>query len=156
LSERSTRGETASQPTDQEIALRVASNRRVSNMTALGCLGIVAYVAATPQGPHRAVIVAIAVFGVVAGITLRLLLPAEKISRGKLREPLLLFWNFLLISGIGAMTMLDGEQPADDPLRHPAAAGRALLPPVRDARGRIHGCIDLPRSRVPLRGRAQL
>ena len=77
-------------------------------MAALGCLGILAYVLATPGGPNRGLIAIGAGVGAVAGIGFRLFLPAEKISRSKLREPLLLLWNLLLVGGIGAFAMLDG------------------------------------------------
>jgi diguanylate cyclase (GGDEF)-like protein len=108
LTKRSTSGETASQPTDQEIALRVASNRRTSNISALACLGVLAYLFSTPQGPHRTALAIIAASGAAAGIGIRLFLPAEKISRSNLREPLLLLWNFLMVAFVGVFAMLDG------------------------------------------------
>jgi len=107
LSERSTSGDNASQPSEQEIALRLATVRVGVGMTLIVTLGAVAYALVTWERPHRSVVLAafaLALLGVIVVNSL----PVERIVRSRWREPFFAAWSCADVVLIAAITAADG------------------------------------------------
>lgn len=103
----------ASQPTEQELRLRQATMQIGAAMGILGSLGLTVYGLATPGGPNRTVIVALALVGLVVGCVARVL-PAGRIIRSRFREAFLVLWSVVSILIIAVIATLDGG--ADSPV----------------------------------------
>lgn len=112
MSEQIQHGESATQPTEQELRLRQATMRTGSNMGILGALGLTVYALATPGGPHRTLIATIAATGFAVGCIARIL-PSERIIRSHWREKFLVLWALISIGMVAVIAALDGG--ADSP-----------------------------------------
>jgi diguanylate cyclase (GGDEF)-like protein len=107
LSERSENGSGATQPSEEEYRLRLATLRGGAHIAIAVSLGFGAYALATPGGTNRGLILALAAVGLLAGCV-TLILPGERFVRSRSREPVLFLYSTLSVAVIATVTALDG------------------------------------------------
>ena len=87
--------------------------RTGSDVGILGSFGLAVYAFATPHGPNRSAIAAIAVVGLIVASVARIL-PSERIIRSRWREAFLVLWSSISIFVVAVIAQLDGgvDSPA--------------------------------------------
>src|SRR4051794_18472758 len=92
---------------ESEIRVRLESVRVGQMLTFIVCAGVQAYVFATWDRPHRALLTALIAIALVS-VSLLQVLPVERIVRSSRREWFFLTWSLLDFALIAAISAADG------------------------------------------------